>query len=254
LGKANASAAVTTHATAVHLSLQGKGGVGKSLVASIVAQYLRYRGVTVQCIDTDPVNHTFAQYKVLEARHLRLLRNGGIDPRGFDQLLESVFTEGGTFVVDNGASTFIPLWNYFLENDVLRLLGESGCRIVVHTIITGGQALGDTLQGFHQLAQSTQARNLVVWVNEYFGRVERDGKAFPDMNVYKENESKVLGTVAIPKRNQDTFGRDLEEMIARKLTFDEAIDDPATSIMSRQRLKVVQRELYDQLDALRLAE
>jgi len=28
----------------IHLSLQGKGGVGKSLVASILAQYFRQRG------------------------------------------------------------------------------------------------------------------------------------------------------------------------------------------------------------------
>ena len=36
---------------AIHLSLQGKGGVGKSFVASIVAQYLITRGHRVQCID-----------------------------------------------------------------------------------------------------------------------------------------------------------------------------------------------------------
>ena len=42
----------------IHLSLQGKGGVGKSLTASILAQYFRQRGHDVQCIDTDPVNQT----------------------------------------------------------------------------------------------------------------------------------------------------------------------------------------------------
>jgi len=30
--------------TAIHLSLQGKGGVGKSFVASIIAQHLTTRG------------------------------------------------------------------------------------------------------------------------------------------------------------------------------------------------------------------
>jgi len=40
---------------AIHLSLQGKGGVGKSLVASILAQYFNSRGKRIQCIDTDPV-------------------------------------------------------------------------------------------------------------------------------------------------------------------------------------------------------
>src|SRR4051812_14654472 len=41
-----------TRANSIHLSLQGKGGVGKSLVASILAQYFRARGLAVRCIDT----------------------------------------------------------------------------------------------------------------------------------------------------------------------------------------------------------
>ena len=47
---------------AIHLTLQGKGGVGKSLVASILAQYFRHRGAEIHCLDTDPVNQTFSQY------------------------------------------------------------------------------------------------------------------------------------------------------------------------------------------------
>jgi Mrp family chromosome partitioning ATPase len=38
--------------TTIHLTLQGKGGVGKSLVAVILAQYLSKRGLQIQCIDT----------------------------------------------------------------------------------------------------------------------------------------------------------------------------------------------------------
>ena len=67
----------------VHLSLQGKGGVGKSLVGSIVAQYYAHRGAEVQCIDTDPVNQTLSQYRALKAKHLKLLTSGNVDQRGF---------------------------------------------------------------------------------------------------------------------------------------------------------------------------
>lgn len=44
-----------------HLVLQGKGGVGKSLVSSIIAQYLNQKNYTTICGDTDPVNSTFHQ-------------------------------------------------------------------------------------------------------------------------------------------------------------------------------------------------
>ena len=56
--------------------------------------------------------------------------------------------------------------------------------------------------------------------------------------------------MAIPRRNHETFGRDVEEVIARKLTFEEAIRDGRFSLMTKQRLKVVQRELFEQLDSL----
>jgi hypothetical protein len=237
----------------VHLSLQGKGGVGKSLVASLLAQYFRHRkGVSVRCIDADPVNQTLAQYKELGAERLDLMREGSIDQRAFDGLMESLLTESGTFIVDNGASTFIPLWNYMLENNAISLLKTAGRRIFVHCVVTGGQALADTLSGFARLAETTEERSLVLWVNEYFGRIERDGRSLHELPVYMEHEASVFGSVAIPRRNQDTFGRDVEEVISRKLTLQGAIESPDFPIMVRQRLRVVQRELFDQLDSLAL--
>ncbi|MGI8961173.1 MAG: conjugal transfer protein TraL [Bryobacteraceae bacterium] len=239
-------------ANSIHLSLQGKGGVGKSLVASILAQYFNARGKAVRCVDTDPVNRTLFQYKALNVNRLELLREGSIDQRGFDSLMETLLTEDATFIVDNGASTFIPLWSYILENSAIDVLTRAGKRLYVHTVITGGQALLDTLQGFKSLAESTSERNIIVWLNEYFGRIERDGKSFEDMGAYRESENKVFGSVHLTKRNQDTFGRDLEEVISRKLTLDEAIKDGPFSIMTKQRLKVMQRDWFEQIDCLAL--
>jgi hypothetical protein len=235
---------------AIHLTLQGKGGVGKSLVASVLAQYLREKGKEVRCIDTDPVNRTFAQYGALGSDRLNLRdEHNRIEQRAFDSLIERFLTEdGATFVVDNGASTFLPLWHYLLENSALDYLRQNGRRVYVHTVITGGQALLDTLNGFHELAQTTAERNIVVWVNEYFGRVEAEGKKFSEMAAYHENSEKVCGAVIFSKRNQDTFGRDVEEMIAAKLTFNEAINTAKLPIMAKQRLKIVQRDLFEQLD------
>jgi hypothetical protein len=237
---------------AVHLSLQGKGGVGKSFIASILAQYFVARGRSIRCIDTDPVNTTLFQYKALSVSRLELLRDGGIDQRGFDALMERLLTEDATFIVDNGASTFIPLWNYILENNAVEVLTRAGKRLFVHTVITGGQALLDTLYGFKSLVDSTSDQNIIVWLNEYFGRIARDGKCFVEMGAYKDSADKVFGSVHLTRRNQDTFGRDLEEVISRKLTLEEAIKDGPFSIMSKQRLKVMQRDWFEQLDRLDL--
>jgi len=32
------------------------------------------------------------------------------------------------------------------------------------------------LHGFKSLAESSSDSNIVIWLNEYFGRIERDGK------------------------------------------------------------------------------
>lgn len=238
----------------IHLTLQGKGGVGKSLVASILAQYLKSLQRDVQCIDTDPVNRTFAQYSALGADRLQLRdEHNRIDQRAFDMLMERFLkNDACTFVVDNGASTFLPLWHYLLENNALDYLREHNRHVYVHTVVTGGQALLDTLNGFHELAQTTQTKNIVLWVNEYFGRIEANGKKLSEMTAFRENSEKVHGVVIISRRNQDTFGRDVEDMISSKQTFDEVILNGSLPIMSRQRLKVVQRDLFEQLDKLDL--
>ena len=51
----------------VHLVLQGKGGLGKSFVSAILAQYFRTKSAPVHCMHTDPINSTFTQYHILNA-------------------------------------------------------------------------------------------------------------------------------------------------------------------------------------------
>ena len=80
MGQTNGNANGNGH-SAIHLSLQGKGGVGKSLAASVLAQYFRARAKPVRCIDTDPVNKTLSQYEALHAKPLMLLRDGVVDKR-----------------------------------------------------------------------------------------------------------------------------------------------------------------------------
>jgi hypothetical protein len=238
----------------IHFILQGKGGVGKSLAASILGQYFQFRGVPCRCIDTDPVNQTFTQYKGLNARHLKLMADGQVDTRVFDGLVDEMMEASESFVVDNGASTFIPLWHYIIENRVVETLQNVGKSVYVHSVVTGGQALLDTLSGFDDVARTTPAQNLVVWINEFFGPVVQNGKTFKEMKVFAEHVDRLRGVVTIPRRSADTFGRDVEEMLRLKITFDEAVAGKQFSIMSRQRLELIRRDLYSQLDELRFVE
>src|SRR5882762_7149714 len=71
-------------ATSIHISLQGKGGVGKSLISAILSQYLLSKGQEVRGIDADPVNQTLSEYRGLAVSRLNLLKEGSVDQREFD--------------------------------------------------------------------------------------------------------------------------------------------------------------------------
>ena len=47
-------------------------------------------------------------------------------------------------VVDNGASSFVPLSNYLIENNAIPMLQEAGREVFIHSVVTGGQ--GDLLE------------------------------------------------------------------------------------------------------------
>lgn len=235
----------------VHITLQGKGGVGKSLVSSLLAQYHQHAGEPAVCIDTDPVNATLSGYEALAPRRLELLEGTRVNERRFDELMEALLTEDATFVVDNGAASFIAFSSYLVENRAPEMIAAAGKQVVVHTVVTGGQALYDTLSGFHALATQLPAdAQIVVWLNEYFGPIEADGKGFEEMRTYQEHRARVRGIVRIPRQTGDTFGRDVETMLDRRLTFDQAARSPEFGLMAKQRLAMVRRQIFAQLDAV----
>jgi hypothetical protein len=248
----NAETNANVYRATAHFVLQGKGGVGKSYVSAVLAQYFRQKGKLLHCFDTDPVNATFAQYKCLEASHLNILRRGAVHEKRFDALIDKICGGEGVFVIDTGATTFVPLWNYILENKILQFLAGHGRPVFVHTIVTGGQARSDTLNGLKRLAETTAERNIVAWLNEYFGEFVTDGDMFNELNIADEQASKILGFVVVRERNPQTFGDDVREMLAHRLTFDEAIKLPEFSLVSKQRLTIVRREIFEQIDALGL--
>ena len=235
----------------VHFTLQGKGGVGKTFVSSLIAQYLRSKGEPVVVIDTDPVNATLSGYAAFDTQRLELMEGGSLIERNFDSLIEQVVEEDSNFVIDNGAATFIPLSFYIAENDAINVIAESGKQVVIHTVITGGQAIRDTLAGFASLVEHMpeQAR-IVIWLNEFFGDIVAEGKEFEEMKVYLNNKDRVHGIVRIARQTGSTFGKDIQLMLDSKLTFDEVKGSADFGLMAKSRLHRVQEAIYRQMGAV----
>ncbi|MDD4937253.1 MAG: conjugal transfer protein TraL [Acidiphilium sp.] len=235
----------------VHFTLQGKGGVGKSLVSSLITQYLRANGSEVIAVDTDPVNATLAGYKAFNTQRLELMEGGSLIERNFDKLIEQIVTEDAHFVVDNGTASFIPLSFYIAENDAINLIGENGKQVVIHTVVTGGQAMKDTLAGLAGLMDKMPGdARIVVWLNEFFGDIEAEGKTFEDMKVYQNNKDRIHGLVRIVRQTGSTFGKDVQLMLDAKLTFDEIAASPEFGLMSKSRLSRVREAIFNQLKAV----
>src|SRR5437870_8319852 len=88
--------------TSVHFALQGKGGVGKSLIASVMSQFFVSKDRALHAVDADPVNQTLAEYRALGVERLNLLKDGSVDQRQVDTLMERSLTQERTFVVHTG--------------------------------------------------------------------------------------------------------------------------------------------------------
>jgi len=159
------------------ITLQGKGGVGKSVLTAAFAQWLVDRGRSVACIDTDTLNPTLLQYEPLKATHIRLSQNHVIDPRALDALVDIV-TEApadAMVVVDVGSNGFETLMAYEVENGVFALLEELGHQVVVQTVIAGGPDAEETSKGTMALLDATDVP-IILWLNQHLGPLEVQGQ------------------------------------------------------------------------------
>jgi len=236
----------------VHVVMQGKGGVGKSVVAMLLAQNRRSVGIEVECRDCDPINATLARFEGLGATALELLGpDGDIAPGVFDLLVEEILAlEPGTdMVVDTGATTFVPLSRYIVTNELPRILEGEGHEMIVHVVVPGGAALGDSIVGLGTILQSIQGAQVVVWLNGYFGPfLGLDGKPIDveEMQVFQDHADQVESVIEL-QEEPALFAADFRTMLSRKHLFAEVVDNEDYAFMSRQRLRILGERLMTQI-------
>jgi anion-transporting ArsA/GET3 family ATPase len=74
----------------IHMVLQGKGGVGKSFIAAVIAQYKSEQGATAPVHRHRPGERTFQGFKALNVRLLEIMEGDEINTRNFDTLVELI--------------------------------------------------------------------------------------------------------------------------------------------------------------------
>lgn len=229
----------------IHFFLQGKGGVGKTLTSSFTTQYLRTISDDVYGIDTDSVNHTYSQYKAFNAAIYNIYdpQTSFLNEAVIEEMAEYIYDAGHRdIIIDNGASSFIPLLQYLTDNLVISALNEAGHHVYIHTVLTGGQGLEDTAGGLTSVLKNFPDTPIVVWLNYKFGDVMMNGKEFEDWAVYKKNKESIAGIIPVDFNDSQLFQSDLEFMLSRKFTFDEAMAE--SKLFSRNRLKQMQETVF----------
>jgi len=240
----------------IYFTLQGKGGVGKTLSSSYLQQYLisiSDKKSKIVGIDTDPNNTSFSSIKKLKVKFLPLFEeNQKINERNFDKMIELFYNNTDTtFIVDNGATSFLPLINYLVDNHIMEMLEEK-FNIIIQIPITGGQAQDDTLNGMSYIINTFKGNKNVkfnIWINQYFGKVSTEETAeFEAFKIYKQYKEEINGLLYLDQVNEKTYGVDLEKMHKAKLTFEEIALDPNFTLMEKQRLSSYKKKLFEMME------
>ena len=121
--------------------------------------------------------------------------------------------------------------------------------MIIQTVIAGGPDAEETIKGTMALLEAT-AVPLVLWLNEHLGPLEFQGQPIATAAFLHAARQRILGTILLPARTKATFGKDTEEMLRQRLTFEEAI--ARFDLMPRTRIKRIRDDLWGQLDALPL--
>ncbi len=237
-----------------HFIMQGKGGVGKSLVASILVQYLFKQGQEVTSLDTDPVNASLSRYESLGVKFIDIMNGGDIDPGRFDEVIRHIDASPpeAHVVVDIGASCFISLCTYMKECRAFEALQAQGHTVYIHSIIAGGVNLQETLNNYSSLVRHFDVP-LVVWLNPFFGDIKIGDDGFEDLKIYRETAGSIAGIVEMPQLGGVHFERDFVAMQTRHLTFDEGVNGNHFWLMTRQRLVMIWRDYQQAIDRIGLA-
>lgn len=231
----------------VHIVLQAKGGVGKSFIAWVLSQYLE----DSRRYDLDPLNPTLGSFPALRAQRLDvgLASSDTIDEMVVDGMVDDLVTGPGSAVIDTGANVFLPIARYLLEGDVHAVLADHGRRLVVHTVVVGGQHAIETLSGMEALArQFPTTVPLVVWVNEHTGAFRLKDQSFEDTALYAELDERIAGRIIHLPQRATLHERALRNLLDRHLTFAETTGITEISLMAKSRLNQIRNELWMNLD------
>ena len=245
-----------------HFIMQGKGGVGKSAIATIIADYLNQRGQEVSCIDTDPANSTFSKFVALNVLYVDILKDENsqaraIDQSKFDRIIESIsFTDGTHFVIDTGTSNYLEMYGYMKNYDVTSIItNDIGKPVVIHVPMVGGAAMDDCLNELKNIAKLENVK-IVIWDMPHLGKLVLNANS-KEVN-YKETKSfkeidNISGVVNMPVLSE-VQTKDFKLCLDNNILLSEGILNTDLMLMQKTRIKKIRDVIFSELDNVFISE
>ena len=223
----------------IHLIGGEKGGVGKSMVSRVLAQYFIDEGLPFVGFDTDRSHGSLMRFYREFASPVIVDRYEALD-----RIVEAAVEEPGRRVlVDLAAQTHEPLVKWMDESGVLDMADLSGVAIHYWHVMDSGRDSVDLLTRL--LDRFGQRMRYVLVKNQLrgddFAQLERSGQL---------ERAKGLGASVIElKRLHEPV---MQKIDARNASFwaaknGGAIDGPGLGLMERQRLKLWLGHAYGEL-------
>jgi hypothetical protein len=229
----------TPPATKVHLIGGEKGGVGKSMVARLLAQHFIDHDMPWVGFDTDRSHGSLMRFYTDYASPALADRFEALD-----KIIESAVEQPGRRVlVDLAAQTHEPLVKWMDESGVLDMADLSGLVLQYWHVMDAGRDSVDLLERL--LDRFGQRLHHVLVLNELrgddFGMLERSGQL---------ERARGLGAQVVRIRRlhdavvQKIDARNASFWAARHLS---GPDGPGLGLMERQRLKMWLAHAYGEL-------
>ena len=225
----------------IHFIGGEKGGVGKSLVSRLVAQYLIDKELPFLGFDTDRSHGALLRFYAGFASPVLIDRYEALD-----SIIEAAVEQPERrILVDLAAQTHDPLVKWMDESGVLDMAGESGFTITYWHVMDSGRDSVDLLK---KLLDRFGARlNYVLVRNQMrgddFGMLEQSGE-----------QDRALGFGAHVVTIKHLSDAIIQKIDASSSSFWAAQHDADKSrtglgMMDRQRLKMWLRDAYQQIDS-----
>lgn len=221
-----------------------KGGVGKSVVARLLAQYFIDHECAFVGFDTDRSHTSFARFYADYASPVVVDSYEGLDH------IAAVFEENTetSVIVDLAAQTAAPLARWMQDSDVVALMHSIGVRVNLWHVADAGQDSVVLLENL--LATYGDAPNYIVVKNHGRGS---DFSQLEASSAYQKVQELGGNTIINLAQLHEASMRKIDKANA---SFWAAINttkgDNALGMLERQRVKMWLKGAYAEMDALGL--